>query len=115
MTIFIDEGPNKLLMFRINYDNPLYGNFGSFNNDKWFYTTFILSNSSIKIYLNGILNSLKEVPTYTTNKLSSIFLGANPINHNNHNFNGLIDDLNIYNRTLNESEIRKLYKMGTSR
>ena len=31
---------------------------------------------------------------------------------NNGYFNGLIDDLRIYNRALNESEIEELYKLG---
>jgi len=69
------------------------------------------NGSTLKIYINGVLDS--EV-----NQVIPLFKSNNPIQIGglaqvgNNYFNGLIDELRIYNKALSESEIQQLYQMN---
>ncbi len=72
---------------------------------------FVYDNNSLKLFLNGVLLNSQ---TYT----SSIPTSNNPILFGKHNgfdvltyyyFSGNLDDIGIWNRSLNECEIQDLY------
>ncbi len=84
----------------------------------WYHIVFIRDTSKIKLYINGVLNTYEvnysgatpstggNMPNYGSSPkalignrdLSSAFY-----------FKGLIDDLRVYNRVLNQAEIDSLY------
>jgi len=73
------------------------------------------SSQTLNIYINGALNNGTlagaAVPASIFNSSGDVLLGkyeADP----SRNFNGLIDDVRIYNRALSATEIRQLYNMG---
>jgi hypothetical protein len=97
---------------------------------KWHNLTFTISREGYTTWINGIkiytykinndveirLNRFDEVPklveVYTMPSNSNITFGAS--NYTNgtkpkyHNFYGLVDDFRIYNRVLNDDEIKEL-------
>jgi len=78
----------------------------------WHHITLVRNGSKIRLYYNGFLVS-EQTSASRVNVLNdgnlvvggSTCYGANEIG-----FNGLMDDLRFYNRSLLESEIEKLYQ-----
>jgi hypothetical protein len=74
------------------------------------------SGSYLEIYNNGTL-SLKQLgSTSNTNNIADIFIGSLGINNIGNvvnGFNGGLDDLFIFNKTLNQSEITQLSNVST--
>ena len=80
-----------------------------------FYVAVIdrLSNAT-KVYLDGEL-TLSESDSYSSfnNNDDDLRIGwSEEVRSNYHNYNGLIDDLRIYNRALSAEEIKTLYELG---
>lgn len=79
--------------------------------NKWYQVVASVDGSSLKIYLNGnfvnFLNSNSQ-PMDDTNTLT--FGKENTINK--WYFNGVIDEVHIYDRALSEAEIQTLYNQG---
>jgi hypothetical protein len=66
--------------------------------------------NGVRTYLNGILrNTTAAGGSLTTN--SDVLLTGDVVGHA-YEFNGLIDDVRIYNRALSADEIKRLYNMG---
>jgi len=71
----------------------------------------------MKLYINGnlIKEKISSIKQITTKEYSHDDIHIGNIVYNTYNdgwFVGKIDDLRIYNRTLNNSEIKELYKLG---
>jgi uncharacterized repeat protein (TIGR02543 family) len=83
------------------------------------YFTVTYNDSQIKLYVNAELKSEKTIPfvktldnsydmligAFFTNDAKTVYPGAF--------FDGLLDDLRIYNRALSESEIKQLYELDS--
>ena len=85
----------------------------NYNNWKMVTVTFDKTTSNVIFMENGnIIDSISD------NTAIQNFIANNPAfigftkNYSGTYFNGLIDDLRIYNRALSESEIKALYKLG---
>jgi len=83
------------------------------NYSEWFFFTFVVDkiNHSIKIYINGVLNSETE-DSYSTfnNNNEELWFGQCAESLTEYSwFNGILDEVRIYNRALSESEIVSLY------
>ncbi len=79
--------------------------------------TFNTANQDMKIYINGSETTYQARP-YSSN-ITSIFTSDQPLyvadwgtNPQTYNFNGLIDEVRIYNRALSAEEIRYHYNRG---
>jgi len=91
------------------------------SDNKFHMLSFIFDrNDKLRIYIDGkLVNNVIQSITQTRD-LSNVNINYNGVlnigkRHNysdNYFFDGSIDDLRIYNRALNESEIKKLYEMG---
>ena len=84
---------------------------GSVPAGKWYYVSVVYDNRDMKIYLNGKLNSTGTFPYNADNTTStqSMALGARLINSNLEKgrfYNGQIDDVAIFNRTLTPEEVQ---------
>jgi hypothetical protein len=97
-----------------------YSSINSIIPNKWHTLLIIYSSSTIKLYLDGVLNSSAPIsyssldyswvaggnqPPYMTNYLGGIHTSSGVEN----NFNGIIDDFGIWNRALTDCEISKLF------
>jgi len=79
----------------------------SYTPNQWNFIAFTYNGSHMKSYLNGILintisSTLSLISTGTPLRLGRISNGAS-------SFNGLIDEVRIYNRALNDDEIEHSY------
>jgi hypothetical protein len=65
---------------------------------------------SMRIYTNGYLNNevTLNVPAAQNNTTLNVTIGARPIGAPDNPFNGLIDEVRVFNRALSEEEIRTL-------
>jgi hypothetical protein len=101
----------------------IYGDGGSWRNVSfnysprtdytWHLLTVTKSGNTITTYKDGI--SQNESSAYTLNYGSnnfSIGRDTNNTDSNHRSFNGVIDDVRIYNRVFSSSEILDLYKSG---
>jgi hypothetical protein len=85
------------------------------NVGQWYHVVYTYDGGNGKIYVNGILDGTSSgftggIQAATVN----LRIGARLIPEDafGHAFNGLIDEVRIYNRALSASEITRLYNMG---
>jgi hypothetical protein len=87
--------------------------------ENWYHLVAIYDNSTITIYINGILDNISQVGPGNLDQWTSsgdltigkeAYEGAPEIYHQ---FNGSLDDIAIYNRALTEQEIQNLYAGST--
>jgi hypothetical protein len=74
---------------------------------------YVLSydGNTIKVYINGILNGSKAQSGLINTNSNNIFIGKYSLS-GNYYFDGIIDDIRVYNRSLNDNEISSLYHEG---
>lgn len=115
------DGANR--QFRIDFNNGAPGTFSlfnglnavsytnaSFNDNQFHFYTFIFNNGTSLIYIDNVLR------TNTTATSVPLYNGA-PIYIGNYDssqfkFNGTIDEVGFWNRTLNNTEIAQIYNSG---
>jgi len=82
------------------------------NNNQWYHIVCIYNGTSLFMYQDGILvninNNLDDACLYLD--LKDITAIAN-----NHDYNGTIDEVRIYNRALSQDEITALYNLDASK
>jgi hypothetical protein len=85
------------------------------NSDTWYYvTTEFYGNGTAKIYLNGNLEVSRDDLVQTSVDIVTTVIGSayryngNPLYY----FNGSLDDVQIYNRSLSSTEILAQYNLG---
>ncbi|CAA6826569.1 MAG: Unknown protein [uncultured Sulfurovum sp.] len=86
-----------------------------FETNKWFLYTAVIDRNThkTKIYIDGNLKHMfdDEYSSFNRNT-NNLRIAWTEENHNNYSFyNGNLDDLRIYNRALNETEIQELYAL----
>ena len=86
--------------------------------NKWYHIvmTFDSLSSTQSLYVNDILMGIrKSVLSYSNNSLAGLFVGATKESSDSsivNFFSGGIDDIRIYNRSLDSTEIQALYHEG---
>jgi hypothetical protein len=88
------------------------------NDNEWIHITTVYdrANNIVKTYKNNILvdsDDLSSDRLFLSSNGKIFIAKAQGDLSLEDNYNGLIDDLRIYNRALNESEIKELYEMGS--
>ncbi len=77
----------------------------------WQHLVFTMDNSSIKLYVNGVLDGTTAVTfsgfDYVSGK--NVYLGSTNESSYNTPYNGSIDNARFYNRVLSASEVSQLY------
>ncbi|GBE19284.1 protein metal binding site [archaeon BMS3Abin17] len=77
----------------------------------WYHATFTYNGSNVTIYLNGVEENSTNLPTKTPDTSQNVEIGK--AGYRNNYFNGIIDEVAIYNRALTHDEISELYNSGT--
>lgn len=76
----------------------------------WTHVILVYDGSSVKFYVDGALDSSVSVSGTFSNANANAYIGANPDRSGTElPFKGVLDDIQIYNRTLSDSEIFSLY------
>ncbi|MBK5283928.1 MAG: T9SS type A sorting domain-containing protein, partial [Bacteroidia bacterium] len=74
--------------------------------DKWSHVAFVVAPTYLRVYVNGIF--FQETVSVPADQFdASLLFGNDPCCGNRH-FNGMIDEVAIYNRPLSQDEIREL-------
>ncbi|MDD5627058.1 MAG: LamG domain-containing protein [Patescibacteria group bacterium] len=101
------ETPYKLAIYEAG-GVALYAN-TVISPNQWSFVTATLSGTDAKIYINGVLDATGTVswnwPSDVNVSIGAVYSGV-------YHFNGLIDDVRVYNRALSAAEIRYQYNQG---
>jgi hypothetical protein len=82
--------------------------------DKWHHVAGTFTGNYQKIFVDGVLiDSNFTNQSGTGINSSPLVFGKDSFFGNDRNFNGLIDDLAIYNRALSAAEVQQLYSANT--
>lgn len=114
ISVFMDFPASGQLDFRTTNgeSNSLYSNSSSLDNDAWTHLVMMRQGGSLKIYVNGILDSSKSVPIIDINNAFNLYFGCNQIQTYYQNYLGAMDDIRFYRRALSEADIQALYHEG---
>jgi hypothetical protein len=74
----------------------------------WYLVTGTYDGSSLKVYLNGNLDSSLAVSGIGAVTSNTLCVGAHTCN--SYWTNGAVDDVRIYNRALSAAEIQRIYR-----
>jgi uncharacterized repeat protein (TIGR01451 family) len=77
---------------------------------QWIHYSTTYDGSTIKIYTNGVLDGQESYNGYISANSQPVVLGKWYGNYNGYYFNGLIDEVRIYNRALSVDEIKAHYE-----
>lgn len=89
------------------YANDIPGN-NYVSDNQWHHLVFTFNGSSLKIFVDNTLDTSTTMTLNTSGNDLCIGKGI-PGNSGIENFNGVIDDLRIYDRALTDQEIQQLY------
>ncbi|AFL81569.1 hypothetical protein Aeqsu_2106 [Aequorivita sublithincola DSM 14238] len=90
----------------IYFNNDVVGNF-SFDLDQWYNLTLTYDSGTVKTYVDGVLiNDIAGIEPVVSNQLS-LMIGYDTPGVTEY-YNGILDDIRIYNRILSESEVTRL-------
>ena len=111
---WFELNPSSNMLYFITRDNSFHKagiSYSEISDKNWYFVTGVFGGTGAdqqKIYLDGVLKNSTEgsynAPT------SNFYIGYNQ--NDNDYFNGSIDDVRIYNRALNSTEILQLYNQG---
>jgi hypothetical protein len=79
--------------------------------NEWQHVAVIFSPTNILFYKNGVEYPYGTAPTVQTTPYG-LFIGKNPNNGNC--FQGMIDEVSVYNRALSAAEIQAIYNVDSS-
>ncbi|MDP3727940.1 MAG: LamG-like jellyroll fold domain-containing protein [bacterium] len=84
---------------------------GSFPLNSWKHVAFTYDNTTLSLYIDGVLDNSTNVSGRLGNYSGVLYFGKNDASSSTH-FRGLIDEIAVYNASLNVAEIRDQYKKG---
>jgi len=76
---------------------------------QWVHGVYTWDGTNSNIYFNGVLDATSITAPFT----NIATIGTDQSFHTDETFKGQIDDIRIYNRVLNQSEIQALYQNGS--
>ena len=83
------------------------------NDGNWHHAVGVYDGANLSLYIDGTLDaSVASTGTITTNALN-VYIGENA-GATGRQFNGLIDDVRVYNTALSASQISALYYQSTT-
>jgi len=96
--------------------HPILGT-TTIQNNRWYHAVVTYDGTTWKLYLNGNLDNsarVRATPRYDSIHDIGIGTAFNSVGNPGGYFNGIIDEVRIYNRALSEEEIRALYEQGVA-
>ena len=100
------------VVFTTNYENGISdmdaGDGHELPVGQWRHVAMVHNGAKDKIFINGVLVNEKDVLGKLHATKYPLCIGSNPIDGGNY-FNGSLDDIQIYNRALDDLEVADLY------
>jgi hypothetical protein len=93
--------------------------------DTWYFAAAVYDGRSMKIYVDGVLYASANIPATTSKAYlqndeqkvavssAGVWIGDNPTTAGSRPFDGIIDEVALFNRELSQSEITSFYNGGT--
>ncbi|MHC4439961.1 MAG: sugar-binding protein, partial [Planctomycetota bacterium] len=88
----------------------LYGN-SSVNDGKWHHIAGIYDGEKMYIYVDGVVDTSQPASGAIATNDHPVFIGEN-VEMTGRFWNGLIDDVRVYNYALSEGQVKALYNQG---
>ncbi|OHA36110.1 MAG: hypothetical protein A3H57_03190 [Candidatus Taylorbacteria bacterium RIFCSPLOWO2_02_FULL_43_11] len=107
----IRNGSNLIFAYYDGSGNQKTASKGVITNDKWSLFTAYYDGSYIVACIDSVCGTPTPVTGFSPANAQNLTFGAYSYT-GTINFNGLIDDVRIYNRALSASEVKQLYNMG---
>lgn len=82
--------------------------------NKWTHIVYTYDNTTLTLYLNGAVDNSTSVSGRLGNYTGTLYFGKDPTSATT-DFKGLIDEVAIYNASLNSAEVSDHYKKGLLR
>ncbi len=84
--------------------------------DTWYHLAFSIDSSSIKLYVNGVLedSAASVIKSFNYDSTRTVVLGGTNESNWNNPYEGRMDNLRFYNRVLTAGEILMLYNLDPS-
>ncbi len=83
---------------------------GSLTTDSWHHIAGVIQGQTMKIYLDGEFMASNTISGTISPSEQSVWIGAQNRGGYNYRFKGLIDEVQMYNRSLSADEIKILYQ-----
>jgi streptogramin lyase len=80
--------------------------------DVWYHVAAVKTSSTISIYVNGVLEGSAGFAGFLDSNEGDLLFGAHP--RDGAHLNGLIDEVELYNRALTGAEIQTIFNAGSS-
>ncbi len=107
-SFYIDEDNH----FGFNLDDHQCQSEDVLMEDEWNNIAITYDREDVKLYLNGDLSKICQISTFLKETSTTLTIAADL--KNNQFYNGLIDEVKVYNRVLEEDEINtKMYESDT--
>lgn len=100
--------PNNLYQFATGNNHT----FATSNSIDWTHFVFVYDGTQSKMYKNGVLLGTANLTVNTQNNNNLFTLGLTEQGAQNY-FNGVIDDLKIYNYAISDTDVTTLYTNNT--
>ncbi|MCX6904982.1 MAG: LamG domain-containing protein, partial [Verrucomicrobia bacterium] len=78
----------------------------------WYHVAAVKSAARFSLYVNGVLEQNKPLPSFADTHSTDLLLGAN--GSQSAYLNGLVDEAMLFNRALSSNEISSLFAAGTA-
>jgi len=79
---------------------------------QWYNVVYTYDGTVSKLYINGVLKDMRTKTAPTTGNIQELFIGKHGDPQFPYWFNGVMDEIRIYNRTLCDAEVRLLNKLN---
>lgn len=108
-TFFFERRSSTGKLYLTGYNNDLSGN-TVINPNVWYLVAVTHDGTTTKLFVNGAEDGSGAKTLDTTIGPVGIIIGDAPANDGNHGkFNGLIDEVAVFNRALSQQEIAAIY------
>ena len=110
--LYMNTGSNKMT-FRIadGTNQRSISGITAVDNNQWHHAVGVRNGDTITIYIDGVQEGTATgVSAYNISNATTFFVGAYGTGAGQANWNGLIDDVRVYNRALSATEIQALYE-----
>jgi hypothetical protein len=100
------------------------GGYVNLQTDTWYFVAAVYDGSTMKIYINGNLYASANVPKVApfpnderkvAEASAGVWIGDNPTTAGSRPFDGIIDEVAVFNRGLSQSEVTSFYNGGTGK
>ena len=114
--IDISSGKARMIAYDDNIAYKYATGNTTLNSDQWYLITGVYdpSDQKIKIYVNGKFDGGETTITTFNRLISNDYNLIGSHNYTSSFFNGLIDEVKIYNRNLTDNEIKQEYNSGSA-